>query len=181
MDQLTKYMALSILNIIIDVFTLGLPIPIIARLQMPRRQKISVRAIFATGSFVCFVAIRRTTLLQPLMTLRDYTWDAVEQFQWCFAEVNAAIVCASAPALKPFFVRYLPGLLSSHFRSHHRDDEPSKNIDPNAPATIGSHGHGQGRSNKDVYEMQWCDDLSEDALMTKRGGSDDETRLWQHK
>lgn len=50
MDQLTKYMALSILNIIIDVFTLVLPIPIIARLQMPRRQKISVCAIFATGS-----------------------------------------------------------------------------------------------------------------------------------
>jgi hypothetical protein len=113
------------------------------------------------------------------MTSKDYTWDAVEQFQWCFAEVNAAIICASAPALKPFFVRYLPGLLSSHFRSHHRGDEPSKNTDPSAPATIGSHGHGQGRSTKDVYEMQWCDDLSEDASMTRQGGNDDETRLWR--
>ena len=43
MDQLTKYMALSVLNTIIDVLTLELSIPIIARLQMPRRQKISVR------------------------------------------------------------------------------------------------------------------------------------------
>jgi hypothetical protein len=49
MDQLTKYMALSILNIIIDVLTLALPIPIVARLQIARRQKISVCAIFATG------------------------------------------------------------------------------------------------------------------------------------
>jgi hypothetical protein len=49
MDPSTKYMALSVLNIIIDVFTLVLPIPIIARLRMPRRQKITVCGIFATG------------------------------------------------------------------------------------------------------------------------------------
>ena len=49
LDQLTKYMALSVLNIIIDVLTLILPIPIVVRLQMPRRQKITVCAIFATG------------------------------------------------------------------------------------------------------------------------------------
>jgi hypothetical protein len=113
------------------------------------------------------------------MTSKDYTWAAVEQFQWCFAEVNAAILCACAPALKPFFARYLPGLLSSHFRSHNRDDEPSKNTDPKAPATIGSHTYGQSRSDKDVYEMQWRDDLSEDTSMTKRGGNDDEARLWK--
>jgi hypothetical protein len=49
-DQLTKYIALSVLNIIYDVFTLVLPLPVIARLQMPLRQKLSVCAIFATGS-----------------------------------------------------------------------------------------------------------------------------------
>ncbi len=49
-DQSMKYMALSVFNIIIDVFTLVLPIPVIARLQMPKRQKMSVCAIFATGS-----------------------------------------------------------------------------------------------------------------------------------
>lgn len=49
-DQLTKCMALSMLNIIIDVFTLLLSIPVILRLQMPRRPNISVCAIFATGS-----------------------------------------------------------------------------------------------------------------------------------
>lgn len=129
---------------------------------------------------VCAVAIRRTTLLQPLMTSKDYTWAAVEQFQWCFAEVNAAILCARAPAMKPFFARYLPSLLSSHFRSHNRDDKPSKNTDPNTAATIGLQSYGQFRSGKDIFEMQWRDDLSEDTSMTKRGGNDDdEARLWK--
>ncbi|CAN9197694.1 unnamed protein product [Alternaria alternata] len=49
MDQLTKYMALSVLNTVIDVITLVLPIPVVARLQMSRRRKITVCGIFATG------------------------------------------------------------------------------------------------------------------------------------
>ena len=49
MDQLMKYMAFSLINIIIGFLTLMLPIPIIAGLQLPRRQKISVCGIFATG------------------------------------------------------------------------------------------------------------------------------------
>lgn len=32
----------------------------------------------------------------------------------CFLEVNAGIVCASVPALRPFFTRYFPALISSH-------------------------------------------------------------------
>jgi hypothetical protein len=50
MDPLTKYMSLSILNIIIDVFTLVLPIPVVAPLQMSMRQKVVICSLFATGS-----------------------------------------------------------------------------------------------------------------------------------
>lgn len=51
------------------------------------------------------------------MSSPDYTRDAVEQFYWCFAEVNVGILCAAAPALKPFFMRYLPALLRSSVAS----------------------------------------------------------------
>ncbi|KAJ8110395.1 hypothetical protein OPT61_g6750 [Boeremia exigua] len=179
MDQLTEYMALSILNIIIDVLTLVLPIPIIARLQMPRMQKISVCAIFATGSFVCAVAIRRTTLLGPLMVSKDYTWDAVEQFQWCFAEVNAAILCACAPASKPFFVRYLPGLLSSRFRSHDYDEDTPKHTGFSVPKSPALQSYSPGQPTKDLYELQWRDDVYEEPPLIKRGANDDEARLWK--
>jgi hypothetical protein len=49
LDQFTKYMALSVLNIIIDALTLALPIPVIAGLQMSKRRKLSICGIFATG------------------------------------------------------------------------------------------------------------------------------------
>ncbi|KAF2746615.1 hypothetical protein M011DRAFT_477851 [Sporormia fimetaria CBS 119925] len=184
MDNLTKYMALSVLNIIIDVLTLVLPIPVIVGLQMATRQKISVIAVFATGIFVCAVAIQRTTLLKPLMVSTDYTWHAVEQFQWCFAEVNAAIVCACAPALKPFCTRYLPGLLGSKFHSYNRGDASyGKQGSGGAHISAGSHARQWSSKNKDFYEMRIRDEDegSEEERESKKGEvgvCDDEARLW---
>ena len=113
------------------------------------------------------------------MVSTDYTWDAVEQFQWCFAEVNAAILCACAPALEPFFVRYLPGLLSSRFRGYDHDEELSKHTGPSTPATPAPQSNSQDRSAKDTHELQWRDDLSQGTSMTKCSANDDETQLWK--
>ncbi|KAF2440319.1 hypothetical protein P171DRAFT_524396 [Karstenula rhodostoma CBS 690.94] len=173
LDQLTKYMALSVLNIIIDVFELVLPIPIVVPLQMSNRQKASVCLMFATGIFVCAAALKRTLLLKPLMTAPDYTWAAVEQFQWCFVEVNAGVVCASVPALKSFFARYLPGLISSRLRSHDR----SKNTD--GYNTI-EKGNQRPKAKKDVYEMTVVeDDVSSEKTVQPPNVNDDEARLWE--
>jgi hypothetical protein len=191
-DTFTKYMALSVLNIIIDVFTLILPIPVVIPLQMSVRQKISICAVFATGGLyvpppvalsvvlmckqrsVCAIAVRRTTLLSPLMTSSDYTWALVEQYHWCYAEVNAAIVCASAPAMKPFFARYIPGLLSSKFGS----DECSNNNKKQMP-TLETISQKKSRKLvvKDAYELHSRDDVSEEMKAGKE--MDDETRLWR--
>ncbi|KAF2822629.1 hypothetical protein CC86DRAFT_410219 [Ophiobolus disseminans] len=178
-NQLTKYMALSILNIIIDVFELILPVPVIAPLQMSTRKKITVCGLFATGAFVCAVAIKRTTLLPPLMVSTDYTWDIVEQYHWCFAEVNAGILCATIPALRPFFSRYLPGLLHSSHDSRDRNQNPSKNSGP--------YDHFDPKEDLKLrpdimatdYELHSRDDMSvERASTRKRSQNDDEARLW---
>lgn len=92
-----------------------------------------------------------------------------------------AVICVCAPRVKPFFARYLPGLLSSHFRSDNRGHEPSKITDPKAPPTIGSHTYGQNGPDRDVDEMQRRDDVSPDTSTTKCGGNDDEARLWNGK
>ncbi|KAK2002550.1 integral membrane protein [Colletotrichum falcatum] len=107
------YLVLSGTNIVMDIVCLILPLRIIIPLQMARRQKISLILLFATGGFVCFCAIRRTTVLPPLFTSKDFTFDLPKQLNWASVEVNAGVVCASVPALKPFFVRYLPMLVTS--------------------------------------------------------------------
>lgn len=58
----------------------------------------------------------------------DYDWDAVPDMILCFLEVNAGIVCASVPALRPFFTRYFPALISSHGKRSSGDDGNGRTI-----------------------------------------------------
>ncbi|KAI0133197.1 hypothetical protein F4776DRAFT_664368 [Hypoxylon sp. NC0597] len=96
----------------IDVVILLLPIPLVIRMQLPIRQKISVILLFATGIVVCCVALKRVTYIPVLEASEDYDWDAVPDMILCFIEVNLGIVCASVPAIRPFFSRFLPVLLA---------------------------------------------------------------------
>ncbi|KAK8016873.1 Integral membrane protein [Apiospora rasikravindrae] len=133
-DKEAVYMGLSISNIIMDVIILLIPIQVVYPLQMSKRQKVSLLMLFATGGLkaptdnnsVCASAIKRTVILPPLMHSPDYSWDVAEQFVWSYIEVNAGIICATVPALKPFFVRYVPKLLGASLGSSYggRSSEP---------------------------------------------------------
>ncbi|KAK8068696.1 hypothetical protein PG994_005312 [Apiospora phragmitis] len=79
---------------------------------------------------VCVVAIYRVRYIPTLEASEDYDWDAVPDMILCFLEVNAGIVCASVPALRPFFTRYFPALISSRGkRSSGGDDGNGRTID----------------------------------------------------
>lgn len=107
MDSKTIMIVLSVLNIVMDVMTLILPIPVIMKLNMRLAQRISIILIMSSGVFVCAIAIQRTVQMIGALTSTDYTWDITEQFYWSYLEVNAGILCASVPALKPFAKRHL--------------------------------------------------------------------------
>ncbi|KAK7993010.1 hypothetical protein PG988_001804 [Apiospora saccharicola] len=122
------YIAVSCLNIVMDVVILLLPIPLVIPLQIPTRQKILLVLTFATGLLVCVVAIYRVSYIPTLEASDDYDWDAVPDMILCFLELNAGIVCASVPALRPFFTRYFPALISSHGKRSSGDDENGRTI-----------------------------------------------------
>ncbi|KAL7625044.1 hypothetical protein AAE478_004258 [Parahypoxylon ruwenzoriense] len=82
-------------------------------MQLPKRQKASVILLFATGILVCAIALKRVTYIPVLEASEDYDWDAVPDMILCFIEVNAGILCASVPAVRPFFSRFLPVVLGA--------------------------------------------------------------------
>ncbi|KAK1856048.1 integral membrane protein [Colletotrichum chrysophilum] len=169
-DKETVYMVLSIANIIMDIVILMLPLKIVIPLQMARRQKASVILLFATGTFVCAAAIKRTIILPPLMKSLDYSWDVAEQFNWSFVEANAGTVCASVPGLKPFFMRYLPSFISSRITGS-SNRTGIKSLPYN---TVIENNKKRRNMQSESYELQSQEDISE-------GGSgkvDDETKLW---
>ncbi|KAK9416598.1 putative Integral membrane protein [Seiridium unicorne] len=113
LDPFSSYWALSVLNVLMDVCILVLPIPVVLPLQMDRKRKLSLLLLFAAGAFVCGITIRRTAFIPNLFTSRDQSWTAVDDYLYSYAEINAGILCASVPALKPLFIHCLPARLRS--------------------------------------------------------------------
>ncbi|KXH62424.1 integral membrane protein [Colletotrichum salicis] len=176
--------AFSATNIIMDVVCLVLPLKIIIPLQMVARQKLSLILLFATGGLVCICAIRRTILTPPLFKSTDYTFDTDKQLNWASFEVNAGVVCASVPALKPFFVRYLPMFVISHITAR---GSKSKKTNPNYQNYQNSNPYSTTiEANKrrrnvqsEAYELRSRDDLSLSSNdMPKNGSREDVVKLW---
>nr|XP_036578664.1 uncharacterized protein CTRU02_11254 [Colletotrichum truncatum]KAF6785996.1 integral membrane protein [Colletotrichum truncatum] len=169
--KLIPMMTLSVANIFIDIVILLIPIKVVWSLQMARRQKMSLVLLFATGGFVCTAAIQRTIILPPLLESSDYTWEVPPQIIWGFVEINAGLVCAAVPALKPFFMRYLPFILSSKLRSSQER------------SGYGPYSNPIEKSNKKMggaqtYELSSRDDMPEGSSGSRRDPNDDEAKLW---
>ncbi|KAH6855994.1 hypothetical protein B0I37DRAFT_442742 [Chaetomium sp. MPI-CAGE-AT-0009] len=99
--------------VVTDIMIFILPIPFIAPLKLPCRQKMVVVGIFAIGFFVCLVSLIRLAILIQVKNAADpdHTYTGAELAYWTFVEVNTAIVVACAMTLRPLVTRFFPRLL----------------------------------------------------------------------
>ena len=103
--------ALSVLG---DFYSTVLPLVLIFRLPLPLRQKLALYSLFALGFLACALGIVRVVLMNRLLNESfDYTWLVWEMWIWSVVELYVAMFAASAPALKPFFHRFLVDSLNS--------------------------------------------------------------------
>ncbi|KAF3912468.1 hypothetical protein ABW20_dc0104410 [Dactylellina cionopaga] len=100
-------------NIFTDFSIAILPLPVIVKLNMPKRQKIPLMLIFALGFFICIVSILRLRFLIILSKSMDPTWDQPATAYWSAIEMNISIVCACLPALKPLMSLVAPSVFGT--------------------------------------------------------------------
>jgi hypothetical protein len=145
---LTVFWSHAGLNISTDFLIFLLPLFVLHKLRISRRQKVAVYLVFLIGFWyalihafalsaflfvsnrflvlcsVCIVSILRCLNLARVgvTTKPDLTWDAISTANWTMIEVHAAVVCACLTTIKPVVVRMFPRLLSSHRDPHPADD-----------------------------------------------------------
>lgn len=141
---ITLYLASSPVNIITDLIILVLPIPILTRMSLPRKQKNILVATFGLGIFVTVVDVVRVYYLQQAMTdvlssgksvnttdglgdEADFAFYASYSLMWSAVEVNIGIICACIPTLKPLVKRVMPKLID-----HSRESSPSSYMAPDS-------------------------------------------------
>jgi len=89
------------LNLASDIWVTVLPIPTLAKIQRPMREKITLVLIFAVGIFSCVAAAMRLQATVHYSRSIDISFDTVSLDIWSSIEVNIAILCSSMPSLKP--------------------------------------------------------------------------------
>ncbi|KAK8115996.1 hypothetical protein PG984_012498 [Apiospora sp. TS-2023a] len=109
------YLANAAVNIFTDLLTYTLPIRLVLRLQVPRRQKIGLAVILCLGLFACISSIVRITFVPRMLVDSDATWVISPAMYWSVIEINVGILAASIPSFKPIASRYMPRLLGSSY------------------------------------------------------------------
>ncbi|RAR01419.1 hypothetical protein DDE82_006521 [Stemphylium lycopersici] len=101
------------INIVTDLLVAFLPVRVIWRLQIVKRQKYALMGILTIGWFVCVVSFLRLHALTVLVEHpTDNSYYSAPTAYWSAIEMNLAIVCASLPALKPLIVKIVPAFSS---------------------------------------------------------------------
>ncbi|KAA8644998.1 uncharacterized protein ATNIH1004_009209 [Aspergillus tanneri] len=84
-----------------DFMTASIPLAIVYRLQMDRRQKFVICMLLALGFFVAGGSIGKTISLQ--LTSDDFSWNNLEVFLWSAVEYTGGIIASCLVTLKPMF------------------------------------------------------------------------------
>ncbi|KAF0317822.1 hypothetical protein GQ607_014934 [Colletotrichum asianum] len=105
--------AAGIIVIITDICLWICPIPMIWNLQLPKRQKWAVSAVFALGIISVVAGCVRFYYVRQLANEPELYQQLAYSLVWYALELYVAIFCGCSSALKVFFKRYFPALLGS--------------------------------------------------------------------
>ncbi|SMY24383.1 unnamed protein product [Zymoseptoria tritici ST99CH_1A5] len=144
MDEGTTTLTIGIFNCLADLTTTLLPIPLVMRLKMPLKQRIEVCFLLGLGFVVTIAGIVRTYFIwKSLIDSWDTTWYSYPLWIAAAIEIDVAVICACAPALKPLIhqpIARMTSIISMTFGSLRSPD--SSRHDPNSSSVLSA------RSNK---------------------------------
>lgn len=115
------------LNVLLDFFILYIPIPILWKVQMDRRKKIGVSAVFLTGFIACIASALNLWIKVEFHIGSDIIWNSFRVDVSNVVEINTAIMAACMPACVSF-ARFFVTKASPSHPSQPRVNIPSRDL-----------------------------------------------------
>jgi len=100
--QIAMFVALGVLDLILDCALFALPIPMIYRLKVSRGNKVALFGIFGLGVSTMAIACLRIDTLSTA-NFADVTFKGAYPTLWSFLEPAIGITVACGPVLGPLF------------------------------------------------------------------------------
>ncbi|EGC43439.1 integral membrane protein [Histoplasma capsulatum var. duboisii H88] len=179
------WLSTAIVHIVTDVVLLAMPMPILIRLNIPKRKRIALVLVFALGGLyiplesvsnnphqimflaqkvnsvlvisVCITSGLRLESLRQLARSDDLVEHNAAAASWSAVECNVAIICCSLPTLRPLVTRIFPLIFPKTGYGYGRN---SKRKIPCLPRWFASH-ESQERIDQE-YAMEFLQKLSSD-------------------
>ncbi|KAI0188020.1 hypothetical protein EV127DRAFT_137650 [Xylaria flabelliformis] len=98
-------------NLLLDIFVLGLPLPVLWRLQMSVRDKITVTAMFSIGIVTVALVLWRLGVTTATRASADWTATLCQVGLIAELELHLGILAVCIPTYGPFFNAYIKPLL----------------------------------------------------------------------
>ncbi|KAF3768156.1 hypothetical protein M406DRAFT_231609, partial [Cryphonectria parasitica EP155] len=93
-DAPRYWQGMSVPNILTDLIMLVLPMPVVWKLQMARKQKLALTVILLLGSIGIVASIIRLTVTFRTTTLSDGTWVSADIATWSLIEPGCYLVAS---------------------------------------------------------------------------------------
>ncbi|OTA99406.1 hypothetical protein M426DRAFT_40411, partial [Hypoxylon sp. CI-4A] len=84
-----------------DVWMIGMVLPHILKMTLPKRQKIALAFVLTLGIFVACASLTRMAVSWEFLNPKYAQWDSFSFAIWTTLESSLGLVCASVPMLKP--------------------------------------------------------------------------------
>ncbi|KAI4638505.1 hypothetical protein J4E93_010060 [Alternaria ventricosa] len=104
-DLAKTYFSMASVNILTDIFILVMPMRAFGQLKLQRTKRFALLGVFMVGGVAVIASIVRLYALYVYAVTDDPPYDDVFILLLSQIEVNAAIISASAPALRPLLTK----------------------------------------------------------------------------
>ncbi|KAF2402985.1 hypothetical protein EJ06DRAFT_316167 [Trichodelitschia bisporula] len=124
LDQLPLQMSTAVLNTFGELVVAVLPFFVVSRLRMDNKQKWNVISLLSLGIFVTMIGCVRCYFLFMTIWTADPNWWSTPHWICSELEIDSALICACAPALRPRIV----SLWRRYKKSQNNAPKPTKRI-----------------------------------------------------
>ncbi|KAK6515789.1 hypothetical protein TWF281_004379 [Arthrobotrys megalospora] len=125
LDSKMAQIALGGVSVVTDILLWLMPLPIVWQLDLGKREKILAVVTFGIAAVACVVSAFRLRSIQMYGYVTDGKLLSVNVSILTVIELNLAVICSSAPAIRALIIHYAPRLLNVYSQSSRRVRQPT--------------------------------------------------------
>ncbi|RVD83210.1 uncharacterized protein DFL_007606 [Arthrobotrys flagrans] len=101
------------LYIFTDIVIWVLPMPLVFQLKLYPRERLLALITFSLGAIACVASCYRLAMLEQYTNYSSQSSTTLIIDAWTITELNLALICSSAPAVRALAIHYAPKILNS--------------------------------------------------------------------